>query len=334
MKRLAYCGFIAAASLGLALGQNPDQRNPDATPNPPPPGGPDKLNPVPKLGNPDWAGKGSESKRPMEKRTFLGVATGPVDASLRAQLAIPRGVGLTIHDVDKESPAGKVLQEHDVLTKFNDQTLVNHEQLATLVENSKPGDNVTLTIIRGGKEQTVTVTLAEHDVPVGPEGLPGFGFQPWRQGRGGETGEPWRGALERGEQQMREAQQQMERRMDEMHRRMQPDKDKDDQSRRPQEGNGERSASPGREMRQSNVTRNATWIQDQVALNLTENGGGRNLVITDAGKEVFRGPVNTPEERAKVPDAYRDEFERLESQLKTEKAPQAQGRDKDPEKVL
>jgi C-terminal processing protease CtpA/Prc len=102
----------------------------------------------------------------MEKRTFLGLATGPMDPSLRAQLGIPRGTGITIHHVDKDSPSGKVLQEHDVLTKFNDQILVSHDQLAVLVENSKPGDNVSLTIFRGGKEQTVTVTLSSFRAPV------------------------------------------------------------------------------------------------------------------------------------------------------------------------
>jgi len=277
----------------------------------------------------------------METRTFLGVATGPVDPSLRAQLSIPRGTGLTVHDVDKESPAGKALQEHDILTKYNDQILISHEQLAVLVENSKSGDAVNLTLIRGGKEQTVSVTLAAHEVPIRPEGRPMMGFHPWLQG-----GEPWREGLERGreglergreglergEQQLREARQ----RMEEMQRRMDggPKEGEGRMMNRPGGDEGQNRRESGRETRQSTTMRNATWVQDQVSLNLTENGEGRNLTITDGGKEVFRGPVNNDEEKAKVPEAYRESFKRLESQLNPERKREAAATGKAPEPVL
>jgi serine protease Do len=332
MKRLLTYIVLGGASLGLALAQAPDQPKPpaDAPPAPAPapapeaPGRPDKP-PLPKI--------------PMEKRTFLGVATGPVDPSLRAQLSIPRGTGLTVHDVDKESPAGKALQEHDILTKYNDQILVSHEQLAVLVENSKSGDVINLTLIRSGKEQTVAVTLAEHEVPVRPEGRPMMGFHPWMQqhGRGMQPGEPWREGGERGDPQPRDGRQ----RMEDMPRRPEGAKDGDGRMmNRPggdpgqNQNQGPSRREPGREVRQTNTVRNATWVQDQVSLNLIENSEGRNLTITDDGKEVFRGPVNTDEEKTKVPEAYRESFERLESQLKSGRGPEAAAAGKAPEEVL
>jgi len=247
----------------------------------------------------------------MEKRTFLGVATGPLDPTLRTQLGIPRGTGITIHHVDRNSPAGKVVQEHDIVTKFNDQILVSHEQLAVLVENSKPGDSVSLTIIRGGKEQAVTVTLAEHEVPVRPEGFPNMGFQPWMvPGPGHEFGQSTDARISRADAIARG-----------WHA----------SSHGPAQGRaGTRSTGAGasagdpnqrsssRDTRSSGFVRNSTWVQDQVTLNLIENPEGRNLTVTDAGKEVFRGPVNSDEEKAKVPAPYQDAFKRLESQLKPE----------------
>ena len=334
MKRLLTYIVLGGASLGLALAQAPDQPKPPADAPPAPA-------PVPAPEAPGRPGKPPLPKVPMETRTFLGVATGPVDPSLRAQLSIPRGTGLTVHDVDKESPAGKALQQHDILTKYNDQILVSHDQLAVLVENSKNGDSVNLTLIRSGKEQTVSVTLAEHEVPVRPEGRPMMGFHPWMQG-----GEPWREGLERGreglergEQQLRDARQ----RMEEMQRGMSGPKEGEGRMmNRPggdpgqNQNQGPSRREPGREARQTSTVRNATWVQDQVSLNLIENSDGRNLTITDDGKEVFRGPVNTDEEKTKVPEAYRESFQRLETQLKPGRGPEAAGAGtgKAPESVL
>jgi hypothetical protein len=65
------------------------------------------------------------------------------------------------------------LQQHDILTKFNDQILVNEPQLSVLVRSMKPGDEVTLTVLRGAKETKARVKLGEHEVPK-------LG---WREGR-------------------------------------------------------------------------------------------------------------------------------------------------------
>jgi hypothetical protein len=240
----------------------------------------------------------------MEKRTFLGVATGPVDLTMRVQLSIPRGTGLTIVHVDKDSPAGKALLEHDILMKFSDQILISHEQLAVLVENSKPGDSVTLTILRGGKEQTATVTLAEHEVPARPQGFPHMGGQPWMG-----PNAPWREAFDRGERQVREARERVEEHTKDMHRRMEPPRD-GERDRGLPEGEGDRRG-PG-------TVRTATWVENEVALNLVENARGRHLTVVDNGKEVFSGPVNSEEERGKIPETYQGVFRRLEAQLKPE----------------
>lgn len=100
-----------------------------------------------------------------EKVAFLGVETAPVNRTLSAQLGLPRETGLIVTRVAPDSPATAVLKEDDILVKFEDQILVNMPQLGTLVRSKKEGDEVKLTVIRGGKETTVKAKLAVRELP-------------------------------------------------------------------------------------------------------------------------------------------------------------------------
>jgi serine protease Do len=108
---------------------------------------------------------GSEDTREKEKVTYLGVETGPVPEVLADHLGLPNGFGLAVRSVAKDSPAAAVLQKNDVLRKLGDQDLVDARQLSVLIRAKKSGDAVKLTIVRAGKEQVVTATLGEREVP-------------------------------------------------------------------------------------------------------------------------------------------------------------------------
>lgn len=97
--------------------------------------------------------------------TFLGVETAPVGRTLGSQLGLPSDVGLVVVRVSPESPAASVLKEHDVLTKFADQILIDQRQLSVLVRSKKEGDEVALTVFRGGKEQVVKAKLGKREIP-------------------------------------------------------------------------------------------------------------------------------------------------------------------------
>ncbi len=101
----------------------------------------------------------------MEKIAYLGVETMPVDPTVAAQLSLPRDTGLAVRRVADGSPAASLLQKHDVLTKLDDQILIDMRQLSVLVRNHKVGDEVKLTFVRGGKETTVKAKLGEREVP-------------------------------------------------------------------------------------------------------------------------------------------------------------------------
>jgi hypothetical protein len=93
--------------------------------------------------------------------------------------------------VAKEGPAGQAgVEKYDILTKFNDQFLVNPQQLAKLVTGSKEGEEVTLSLLRKGKEQAVKVKLGKRESealqefaePQRIEFKPEFRIQPGAQG--------------------------------------------------------------------------------------------------------------------------------------------------------
>jgi hypothetical protein len=101
----------------------------------------------------------------MEKVAYLGVETMPVDPTVAAQLALARDTGLVVRRVADGSPAANLLQKHDILTKLDDQILIDMRQLSVLVRNHKAGDEVKITLVRGGKETTVKAKLGEREVP-------------------------------------------------------------------------------------------------------------------------------------------------------------------------
>lgn len=102
----------------------------------------------------------------QKDRAWLGVAFEEAPEVLVSQLGLDPGVGLVVTYVTTDSPAAKAgLQKNDVLAEFGDQSLVHPAQLRKLVALRKEGDTVKLGFYRGGKKQTVSVTLAK--APVG-----------------------------------------------------------------------------------------------------------------------------------------------------------------------
>src|SRR5581483_3673780 len=97
-----------------------------------------------------------------EKRhvSFLGVGVAEASEDLGEQLGLKPGQGLVVTMVVNNSPADKAaLHRHDVLAQFDDQILVDAEQLRKLVQMHNEGDTVNLVIFRGGKKETITAKI-------------------------------------------------------------------------------------------------------------------------------------------------------------------------------
>jgi serine protease Do len=82
---------------------------------------------------------------------FLGVSSRKADAG-----------GALVLEVTKSSPAEKAgLKKGDVITRLNDEKIESPEDLYETVHGLKPGDKVTVTFKRDGKEQTAPAVLGE-----------------------------------------------------------------------------------------------------------------------------------------------------------------------------
>ena len=92
--------------------------------------------------------------------TFLGLVATKLTPIVSRQLGLPGNLYLSVVMVSPGGPSQKAgLRHYDILKKFDDQILVNPEQLVELVRSSKVGQQVTLTIQRRGKEKPLKVKL-------------------------------------------------------------------------------------------------------------------------------------------------------------------------------
>lgn len=94
---------------------------------------------------------------------FIGVVTSPLGEAVRAQTNLTEDVGLSVDVVSPDSPAAKAgLKAHDILAKYDDQILCAAVQLSALVKRTGTGNKATLTVLRGGKELPIEVVVGEH----------------------------------------------------------------------------------------------------------------------------------------------------------------------------
>src|SRR3984893_2415210 len=145
-KSIAIMALLAFLPLA-GFSQPPTPPNPPVSPVPPIP--PDKRERMPKV--------------PV---TFLGVETSAVPSVVCDQLGIAKGFGLVVDYVVPDGPAAAAgVQQNDSLKMLNDQILLEPGQLAKLVRSYSEGTTVTLTVLRKGQEQKISVKLTKKEVP-------------------------------------------------------------------------------------------------------------------------------------------------------------------------
>src|ERR1044071_913791 len=109
---------------------------------------------------------GHHEKGPKVPVTYLGVETSQVPTVVSEQLGLSKGLGLVVEYVVPNSPAAAAgIQQNDILKMLNEQILIEPSQLRKLLQTFSDGADVTLTILRKGQEQKVTVKLAKKEMP-------------------------------------------------------------------------------------------------------------------------------------------------------------------------
>jgi S1-C subfamily serine protease len=97
---------------------------------------------------------------------YLGIGYVPLSPAIAAQLGIEQTQGIVLGQVVSGSPADQAgLQAKDVITAVDGQQLVGESDFAQIVGRHEPGDTITLTVLRGGQELSIDLTLGEASPP-------------------------------------------------------------------------------------------------------------------------------------------------------------------------
>ena len=103
----------------------------------------------------------AKGQRPQ--RGYLGVGLQPLDEDLAPSLGLPKNSGEIVRSLVPNGPAARGgLQQGDVIVSVNGKAVTPEETVSYLIANTPVGSRVPLQIIRGGRRQTVSVTVGER----------------------------------------------------------------------------------------------------------------------------------------------------------------------------
>ena len=90
----------------------------------------------------------------------MGVSMITVNDQIASRFGLSTDEGAYINSISANGPAAKAgLQEGDVIVKVDGETITSASDLVLAVRSHNPGDKVSVTYIRDGKEGTAEVTL-------------------------------------------------------------------------------------------------------------------------------------------------------------------------------
>ena len=273
---------------------------------------------------------------------YLGVASTALPVELREQMDLPQDVGLLIRFVQSGSAAAESgLKPHDVLHKFDNQILINHHQMRTLIRMKKPGDKVELDLFRQGKPLKLEVTLGAKQLLINDR------LQPIGDAKDGvqmqrippldlKNQRAWvfpgdqRNHLKQLREKMTDAgvpPEQIDRIIDRQKKMF--ERLNNMQWHRLRKGEDGRfhlelnPARPGPDGARMNLNfknqSKMTYSDGEHTLTITVQDAHKTLLAKDrAGGVIFEGPINTDEQRQALPEPIRNKLDKLEKQVKIE----------------
>ena len=265
-------------------------------------------------GQPHPAPPGSHEKAPKVPMIFLGVETSQVPTVVSEQLGLSKGLGLVVEYIVPDSPAAAAgIQQNDILKMLNDQILIEPSQLRKLLQTFSDGTEVTLTILRKGQEQKVTVKLTKKERPQRHSWAPGDKHEwQWDFDDTGDLGEQMQGLKEQLQEQLGAQRGMIHETVMKAH----------EAARRARE-DAQRAAREIRILSKDNGALKATRIDlgkaqivfsdDKGEMKLENVDGKKLLTAKDPqGKLLFSGPVETKEDLDKMPADIRERYEKLQ----------------------
>ncbi len=95
-------------------------------------------------------------------RPYMGISFQPINPDIASRYNLPTKWGAYITKVESGSPADKAgLKENDIITKVGDNTIDETHSYVNSLFKYKPGDTISLTVMRDGKETQLQITLGE-----------------------------------------------------------------------------------------------------------------------------------------------------------------------------
>jgi serine protease Do len=96
----------------------------------------------------------------VAQRGFMGVSIQSLDSELAKELKIKIVEGVHIADVQYDGAADKAgMEVDDIVTKINGRIVKTAPELQELVGRNRPGDELEVTVNRGGKIETLYIIL-------------------------------------------------------------------------------------------------------------------------------------------------------------------------------
>ncbi|MCH8616289.1 Do family serine endopeptidase [Sphingomonas sp. SM33] len=97
------------------------------------------------------------------QRGYLGVGLQPLDENIAESLGLPKDRGEIVRSVQPNEPAARAgLQQGDVIVRVNGRDVNPDQTVSFLIANTPVGSKVPLEIIRGGKRQSLNVTVGQR----------------------------------------------------------------------------------------------------------------------------------------------------------------------------
>ncbi len=97
------------------------------------------------------------------QRGYIGVAMQDLDESVAGALGVPKDQGTLIRSVTPGGAAARAgIQQGDVIVSVGGRPITPDESMGYLVAQQPVGSRVPFELIRNGRRQTVTVTIAER----------------------------------------------------------------------------------------------------------------------------------------------------------------------------
>jgi Do/DeqQ family serine protease len=96
------------------------------------------------------------------RRGMIGVVIQPVTADIAKSLKLDEAHGIIVSQVNAGGPAARAgIEQGDIILSVNGERIDDMNTLRNRIAKAPPGSQITLTVLRDGKERTVRVTLGE-----------------------------------------------------------------------------------------------------------------------------------------------------------------------------